>query len=224
MMTLSFNVYDRLVSTIAVGEIQSTVHFLLSTVESNRSNVDFGAEAMRLTRTISAIIDGFHFLQGTDDPNNGEGQRIARAIQQRLLPMILDRHSDQQWYGDEERHARRATSTSCSSDHYLCVDRHETMIVVFSPDFVEQHISTILLHLISLLRSRLDSIRDQARDCLFKCMTILGKRYFKFIVEELIAGLQRGYQHLVLLHTIHALLIHISSMATPFNSDPEWMA
>jgi hypothetical protein len=86
----------------AVGEVQSTVHFLLSTVESNGSNADFGAEAMRLTRTISAIIDGFHF-QGTDDPNNGEGQRITRAIQQRLLPMIVDRHSDQQWHGDEER-------------------------------------------------------------------------------------------------------------------------
>jgi hypothetical protein len=51
-------------------------------------------------------------------------------------------------------------------------------------------------------------------------MTILGKRYFKFIVEELIAGLQRGYQHLVLLHTIHTLLIQISSLTTPFNIDP----
>ena len=54
--------------------------FLLSTVESNGSNADFGAEAMRLTRTISPIIDGFHF-HGTDDLNTGEGQRITRAIQ-----------------------------------------------------------------------------------------------------------------------------------------------
>jgi hypothetical protein len=88
------------------------------------------------------------------------------------------------------------------------------LIVVFSPDFVEQHMySTILLHLISL-RSRLDLIRVQARDCLSKCTTILGKRYFKFIIEELIAGLQRGSQHFVLLHTIQ-----ISSLTTLFNID-----
>jgi uncharacterized membrane protein len=41
--------FDRLVSTIAVGEVQSTVHFVRSTVESNGSNADFGAEAMRST-------------------------------------------------------------------------------------------------------------------------------------------------------------------------------
>jgi hypothetical protein len=88
------------------------------------------------------------------------------------------------------------------------------LIAVFSPDFVEQDISTILLH------SHLNSIRDQARDCLSKCMAILCKRYFKCIVEELIAGLQRGYQHFVLLHTMHTLLIHISSLNTPFNIAP----
>ena len=93
------------------------------------------------------------------------------------------------------------------------------LIVVFPHDFIEQHISTILLHLITLLRSRLYSIRDQARDCLCKCVTILGKRYLKFIIEELIAGLQRGYQHFVLLHTVHTILIHISSLPNDFNID-----
>ena len=36
----------------------------------------------------------------------------------------------------------------------------------------------------------------------------------------MIASLQRGYRHFVLLHTIHTLLIHISSLITPFNIDP----
>jgi len=93
------------------------------------------------------------------------------------------------------------------------------LIAVFPHDFIEQRISTILLHLITLLRSRIYSIRDQARDCLCKCITILGKRYFKFIIEELISGLQRGYQHFVLLHTIHTILIHLSSLTTDFNID-----
>ena len=94
------------------------------------------------------------------------------------------------------------------------------LIVVFPSDFIEEHISTILLHLITLLRSRLYSTRDQARDCLCKCITIVGKRYFKFIIQELIAGLQRGYQHFVLLHTVHSILIHISSLTIDFNIDP----
>ena len=94
------------------------------------------------------------------------------------------------------------------------------LIVVFSSEFIEQHVSSILLHLIALLRSRLYSIRDQARDCLCKVVTILGKRYFKYVIDELVAGLQRGYQHFVLLHTIHTLLIHIASLNTDFNIDP----
>ena len=32
-------------------------------------------------------------------------------------------------------------------------------------------------------------------------------------------GLQRGYQHFVLLHTIHTILIHISSLINDFNID-----
>ncbi|CAF4293176.1 unnamed protein product, partial [Adineta steineri] len=75
------------------------------------------------------------------------------------------------------------------------------------------------LHLVTLLRSRIYSIRDQARDCLCKCITVFGKRYLKFIIEELIAGLQRGYQHFVLLHTVHTILIHISTLTDDFNID-----
>ena len=179
-----------------------------------------------LTRTISAIIDAFHF-QVTDDPTSGEGQRITRAIQQRLLPMILDVLSQNSFSIDTLTNSGTATKNATIDEQrqqavlltVTCALIATKLIVVFSPDFVEQHIATILLHLIGLLRSRLYSIRDQARDCLSKCMTILGKRYFKFIVEELIAGLQRGYQHFVLLHTIHTLLIHISSLTTPFNID-----
>ena len=180
-----------------------------------------------LTRTISAIIDAFHF-EATDDPNNGEGQRITRAIQQRLLPMILDLLSQNSFSIDTLTNSGAATKNATIDDQrqqavlltVTCALIATKLIVVFPHEFIEQHISTILLHLISLLRSRLYSIRDQARDCLCKCTTILGKRYFKYFVEEMIAGLQRGYQHFVLLHTIHTLLIHISSLATPFNIDP----
>mgnify|MGYP001035427567 FL=1 len=93
------------------------------------------------------------------------------------------------------------------------------LLAIFPSEYIEQHLSTVILHLITLLRSRIYSIRDQARDCLCKCITILGKRYLKFILEEIIAGLQRGYQQFVLLHTIHNILIHISNLEIDFNID-----
>ena len=172
-----------------------------------------------LTRTISAIIDAFHF-QVTDDPNQGEGQRITRAIQQRLLPMILDVLSQKSFSIDTLTSSGTGTKNATIDEQrqqallltVTCALIATKLLVVFSPDYVKQHISTILRHLISLLRSRLYSIRDQARDCLYRCTSILGKRFFNYFVEEMIAGLHQGYQHFVFLHTIHTLLIHISSM------------
>ena len=180
-----------------------------------------------LTRTISAIIDAFHFQSNQDGTTTTENERVNRTIQQRLLPMILDLLSQNSFSIDSLTTNGLATKNATIDDQRqqavllttTCSLIATKLIVTFSHDFIEKHISTILLHLIALLRSRLYSVRDQARDCLCKCVTILGKRYLKFIIEELIAGLKRGYQHFVLLHTIHTLLIHISSLTDQFNID-----
>ncbi len=155
------------------------------------------------------------------------GERISRTIQQRLLPMILSLLSENSFSIDSLTTSGISTKNASIDDQrqqavlltITCSLIATKLIVIFSHDYIEQHISTILLHLITLLRSRLYSIRDQARNCLCKCITILGKRYFKYIIEELIAGLQRGYQHFVLLHTIHTILIHILSLPNDFNID-----
>lgn len=175
-----------------------------------------------LTKTISAIIDGFHF-----QINNNENERIGKNIQQRLLPMIINLLSENSFSIDSLTKNGISTKTSSIDDQrqqavLLTITTSLIaikLIVIFPHEFIEQHISTILLHLITLLRSRIYSIRDQARDCLCKCITILGKRYFKFIIEELISNLQRGYQHFVLLHTINTILIHISTLTYDFNID-----
>ena len=90
------------------------------------------------------------------------------------------------------RRTRRSTSNvnKLSLLTVTCASIAMKLIVVFSSNFIEQHISPRRIH---LLRSRLYTIRDQARDWLCKCTTILDKRYVRFIVEELIAGLQRSY-------------------------------
>ncbi|CAF3023094.1 unnamed protein product [Rotaria socialis] len=180
-----------------------------------------------LTKTVSAIIDAFHFQLNTDE-KIPENERISRTIQQRLLPMILDLLSQNSFSIDSLTTNGISTKNATIDDQrqqavlltITCSLIATKLIVIFPNDFIEQHISTILLHLLTLLRSRLYSIRDQARDCLCKCITILGKRYFKFIIEELIGGLKRGYQHFVLLHTIHTILIHVSSLPNDFKIDP----
>lgn len=182
------------------------------------------AQKRCLTRTISAIIDGFHFRTEKEDDQD---DRIRRTIQERLLPMILELLSQNSFSIDSLTVSGVGTKNATIDDQrqqavlltITCSLIATKLIVNFSHDFIEKHISTILLHIIALLRSRLYSVRDQARDCLCKCVTILGKRYFKFIVQELIAGLKRGYQRFVLLHTIHTLLIHISSLPDDFNID-----
>ena len=154
-------------------------------------------------------------------------ERISRTIQQRLLPKILNQLSQNSFSIDSLTTAGISTQNVTIDDQrqqavlltITCSLIATKLIVIFPNDFIEQHLSTILLHLIALLRSRLYSIRDQARDCLCKCIATLGKRYFKFIIKELIAGLQRGYQHFVLLHTINTILIHISSLTNEFNID-----
>jgi hypothetical protein len=72
---------------------------------------------------------------------------------------------------------RRRTTTSTIDDQrqqavlltITCILIVTKLIVVFSSDFIEHHLSTN--------RSRLYSMRNQARDC-------LSKRHLKFIVED----------------------------------------
>ncbi|CAF1538026.1 unnamed protein product, partial [Rotaria sordida] len=152
---------------------------------------------------------------------------LVEQFKKRLLPMILNLLSQNSFSIDSLTTNGISTKNATIDDQrqqavlltITCSLIATKLIIIFSHDFIEQHISTILLHLLTLLRSRIYSIRDQGRDCLCKCIIIFGKRYFKFIIEELIAGLQRGYQHFVLLHTIHTILIHISSLTYDFNID-----
>ena len=89
-----------------------------------------------------------------DDPNNGEDRQITRAIQERLLPIYWLRilSPSAHW-----PNSRTATKNATTDDQR---QQAAPLIVVVSADFVERHISRILLHPISLLRARLFSIRS----------------------------------------------------------------
>ena len=138
-------------------------------------------------------FDNNRSFSSTDRPfiHRRYDRRITRAIQRRLLPRILNLLRKISFSINTLTNSGTATKNATIDEQrqqavlltITCALIATKLIVVFSPDFLEQHIATILLHLIELLRSRLYLIRDQARNCLSKCMTILGERYFKFILK-----------------------------------------
>ncbi|KAJ1920636.1 U3 snoRNP protein [Mycoemilia scoparia] len=67
----------------------------------------------------------------------------------------------------------------------------------------------LLTTLCSLLRSRMLSTREAARETLLKVITLLGCDFVGFIVKEMRSVLKRGYQRHILGYTLHSILNHI---------------
>ncbi|CAF0872294.1 unnamed protein product, partial [Didymodactylos carnosus] len=193
-----------------------------------------------LAKTINAIVDAFHFDLTKSENSTSEDlsmDRISRTIRERLLPMILTLLSQNSFSIDGLLSNSKDTSNieekQQQTDNTTIDEQRQQAVLVtttcslisikilsyFPSVYIEQYLSTILLHLIQLLRSRLYSIREQARDYLIKCIRILGKRYLKYIIQEICENLKRGYQHFVCLHTVHSILIHLSTTTSEQNDN-----
>jgi len=71
---------------------------------------------------------------------------------------------------------------------------------------IRSYCPSIILKIVDMLRSRNFSQREIARKALVSALNILGDRWFGLFIEELQAGLQRGYQKHVQIASISALL------------------
>ena len=67
----------------------------------------------------------------------------------------------------------------------------------------------VLSDVCHILRSRSQEARDTCRKTLNEIMTLLGSRFFSFVLKELRTALSRGYQLHVLGYTVHSLLTHL---------------
>ena len=65
--------------------------------------------------------------------------------------------------------------------------------------FINNHYS-ILLKVCNTLKSRLNDVREAARDTLLKMAQALGSRFIHYILNEMIATLTRGYQVYMIVH------------------------
>ena len=77
----------------------------------------------------------------------------------------------------------------------------------------------VLMDICHILRSRDQGSRDMTRKTLSEISTIIGPRYFGFILKELRSALQRGYQLHVLSFTVHSILIEAMPLLTSGDLD-----
>ncbi|KAJ1163535.1 hypothetical protein NDU88_003993 [Pleurodeles waltl] len=76
---------------------------------------------------------------------------------------------------------------------------------------MEANLPSILLKVCMLLRSRLQEIRDIARNTLIKIMETLGPVYLQYVLKEMQTVLVKGYQVHVLSFTVNLLMKGLSS-------------
>lgn len=83
-------------------------------------------------------------------------------------------------------------------------------ILLALPDkFMVSKLPTVLTDVCHILRSRSQEARDTCRKTLNEIMSLIGPRFFSFVLKELKTALSRGYQLHVLGYTVHSLLAHL---------------
>ena len=131
-------------------------------------------------------------------PSTSQTARIADAVNQRLLPNLLNHLEKHDSDTDD-------TTRIPISIGIVTVAKH------LPPSIREPQITRLLTILSQILRSKSQETRDLVRDALARIAVILGPSYTPLILKELRAALLRGPQLHVLAYVTHALLVHIMS-------------
>ncbi|KAI8844257.1 hypothetical protein BC829DRAFT_446020 [Chytridium lagenaria] len=132
-------------------------------------------------------------------------EKIAKAITQRIIPPLLGLLNER----DDENLERRIP-LSISISKALNILPQKTR---------ELELSKLLTKLCQFLKNKRQDVRDSTRNSLKKITLDLGPYFFPFIINELQASLQRGYQRHVLVYTVHHLLTEISTVFAPGSLD-----
>ncbi|KAK4290563.1 hypothetical protein Pmani_036542 [Petrolisthes manimaculis] len=85
--------------------------------------------------------------------------------------------------------------------------------------FLSTNINNVLMKIITFLKSKSDSIREQARIMLVKIMEELGGKYLKWLVNDLQSILTKGFQPHVLVYTLHSVLNSLRPILTSDDVD-----
>lgn len=81
------------------------------------------------------------------------------------------------------------------------------IILMLPEPEIDIKLPSVLIDVCNILKSRAQDARDSARKTLSDISSIIGPRYFSFVLKQLRTALKRGYQLHVLSFTTHSLLI-----------------
>lgn len=82
--------------------------------------------------------------------------------------------------------------------------------IPITQEVFDTNVKSIFLRLSSFLKSRMDSIREAARQTLCKTMAIIGPKYLSLLIDEMKAVLNRGYRLHVLTFSLYIIIEHMS--------------
>ncbi|KAK8733373.1 hypothetical protein OTU49_006606 [Cherax quadricarinatus] len=81
------------------------------------------------------------------------------------------------------------------------------------------NVNNVLMKMITFLKSRAESIREESRSMLVKIMLELGGKYLPWLVNDLQSILTSGYQAHVLVYTLHSVLTQLRPVLTANDVD-----
>ncbi|OWM88808.1 hypothetical protein CDL15_Pgr020762 [Punica granatum] len=163
-------------------------------------------------RLICSILDQFHFMKtfsdqgpeldhASDDLNSGSASYTLRKcssitftdIQASLLKSVLP---------------KLQKLLNLDSDKVnVSINLAALKLLKLLPgEIMEAQLPSIIHRVSNFLKSRLESIRDEARSALAACLKELGVDYLHFILKVLQATLKRGFEVHVLGYTLNFML------------------
>ncbi|CDZ96659.1 DRIM (Down-regulated in metastasis)-like proteins [Phaffia rhodozyma] len=138
-------------------------------------------------------------------PVSSQALYIADAVETRLLPSLLS-------------YLQQKDETEDSIRIPIAIG-----IVKVALNLPEQsrdaQISRLLTTLSQVFRSKSQETRDLAKETIIKIAVTLGPEWLAPLIHEMKAALQRGPQLHVLAFTVHAILVHVTSLASSEFSD-----
>ncbi|KAF2457536.1 armadillo-type protein [Lineolata rhizophorae] len=89
------------------------------------------------------------------------------------------------------------------------------LLLLLPPSEFASKLPPVLTDICHILRSRAPEARDMTRKTLADIASLIGPKYFGFLVKELRTALQRGYQLHVLSFTVHSILVFLTPSLKP---------
>nr|XP_043629943.1 small subunit processome component 20 homolog [Erigeron canadensis] len=153
-------------------------------------------------RLICSILDHFHFSEVKLD--------VSMVLDKCTT---TDKHSDIQTSLRENILPKVQKLLSLDTDN---VNVNVSLLALklfklLSGNILEVQLPTIIHRVSNFLKSRLESVRDEARYALVACLKELGIEYLQFILKVLRSTLKRGFELHVLGYTLNFILLKCSS-------------